>query len=225
VDEGQDFRGGWWRALEAVMAPGAVLYVFYDENQAIFGPPEGMPIATPPFTLTRNCRQTAALNEWVARLCDGEVHPKDDAPPGVPPEIRRYRSEDELHRHVEEVLEHWIGREHLAPGDVAVLTPHGRACRVWRRRAYGPWRLTEEWPAPGGQVAWATVHRFKGLEASGVILAEIEPDVPGGLARVLYVGASRARHRLAIVASAEVDLERARGVSAVGAQAPPAPLR
>jgi superfamily I DNA/RNA helicase len=48
----------------------------------------------------------------------------------------------------------------------------------------------------------ATVHRFKGLESPVVVLAEIDERIsPEDLASLLYVGATRARSHLVVVAS------------------------
>lgn len=200
VDEGQDFRAGWWRALEAVSRPESVLYVFYDDNQSLFVAPRGMPIDAPPFTLTRNCRQSAALHEWVARFYRGEARPGNEGPPGRSPEILRYRDEAGLHAAVQRSVEGLV-REGVPLQEIVILTPHRKGCRVWDRRRAGAWSLTEAWPAPEGCLTWATVHRFKGLESTAVVLAEVEPDARSGLEAVLYVGGSRAKHRLVVVAA------------------------
>jgi len=56
-------------------------------------------------------------------------------------------------------------------------------------------------PRKGGQVRVATIHRYKGLESPCVVLAEIDGRVdPGDLAGLLYVGATRARSHLVVVA-------------------------
>jgi hypothetical protein len=46
-----------------------------------------------------------------------------------------------------------------------------------------------------------TVHRFKGLESSAVVLAEVDPDGVRDLGTLLRVGVSRAQFRLDVLAT------------------------
>ena len=57
-----------------------------------------------------------------------------------------------------------------------------------------------------------TIHRFKGLERDVVVLVELRPD-DERLGKLLYIGASRARHHLAAIVPAEL----ARRIGRVGA--------
>ena len=57
-------------------------------------------------------------------------------------------------------------------------------------------------PSKGNEVRVATIHRYKGLESPVVVLAEIDGRVgEEELASLLYVGATRARAHLVVVAS------------------------
>jgi superfamily I DNA/RNA helicase len=59
-------------------------------------------------------------------------------------------------------------------------------------------------PTKGNEVRVATIHRYKGLESPVVVLAEIDSRIrDDDLASLLYVGATRARSHLVIVASEE----------------------
>ena len=71
---------------------------------------------------------------------------------------------------------------------------------------YGPEGSVLPLPTRGGEVRVATIHRYKGLEAPVVVLAEIDGRIPEEeLASLLYVGASRARSHLVIIASNELS--------------------
>ncbi|MCA1572210.1 MAG: ATP-binding domain-containing protein [Chloroflexi bacterium] len=62
-------------------------------------------------------------------------------------------------------------------------------------------------PAPtrGSEVRVATIHRYKGLESPVVVLAEIDGRIGDqDLASLLYVGATRARTHLVVVASSDL---------------------
>ena len=90
----------------------------------------------------------------------------------------------------------------VPPGDIVVLTP-----RAAPRSALG--RVDRLGPAPvswreresGNHVLVDTIHRFKGLEAPAVVLAEIAPDVRPDLPTCLRVGASRPTVHLELVAA------------------------
>lgn len=57
-------------------------------------------------------------------------------------------------------------------------------------------------PAKGNEVRIATIHRYKGVESPVVVLAEIDGRVADEeLAALVYVGTTRARGHLVVVAS------------------------
>ncbi len=70
---------------------------------------------------------------------------------------------------------------------------------------YGPEGAVLPMPTKGNEVRVATIHRYKGLESPVVVLAEIDGRIDeADLASLLYVGATRARSHLVVVASEEV---------------------
>ncbi|KPK02446.1 MAG: hypothetical protein AMJ56_20970, partial [Anaerolineae bacterium SG8_19] len=60
--------------------------------------------------------------------------------------------------------------------------------------------LTDQWPPGSNQVYVSTIHSFKGLESSVIILVEVErwPEKAIELEALLYVGCSRARNHLIV---------------------------
>ena len=67
---------------------------------------------------------------------------------------------------------------------------------------YGPEGSVLPPPTKGGEVRVATIHRYKGLESPVVVLCEIDGRIQEAeLAALLYVGATRARAHLVIVAA------------------------
>jgi superfamily I DNA/RNA helicase len=54
---------------------------------------------------------------------------------------------------------------------------------------------------PPGAIRYSTLHRFKGLEADVVLLCDFDGNPTTSTRRHLYVGASRAKHRLYVYAS------------------------
>jgi hypothetical protein len=116
-------------------------------------------------------------------------------------------------------LRQLVDRGQVATRDVVVLTPRsqrsswlmeagGTPVEAWPYRLmpeYGPEGAVLPMPAKGNEVRVATIHRYKGLESPVVVLAEIDERVgESELAALLYVGATRARSHLVIVASEDV---------------------
>ena len=85
---------------------------------------------------------------------------------------------------------------------MAVLTGHGKEkSAVWRARKFGGFALTDRAEPAEGEIFWSSIHAFKGLERAVVVLAEIEPLSHAELDTILYVGCSRARVHLVVIAS------------------------
>ena len=63
---------------------------------------------------------------------------------------------------------------------------------------FGNYELVPRPATEPNRVGFATLQRFKGLEADAVILCEIAPGEPHATPNRVYVGASRARHALTV---------------------------
>lgn len=200
VDEGQDIREEWWVAIQALLddPDHGVLYVFYDDNQSLYTPGAALPITDPPYLLTRNCRTTRAIHQWIAEFYAGDAEPEPAGPPGRPPVIHRYRDDHELRDQVRRTLHQMIVEEKVPERDIVVLSPHGRhTSALWRDPRFGNLRLTDHWPPAPNHVQCTTVHAFKGLERPVVVLAEV--DESNSRPEVLYVGGSRAKAHLVVI--------------------------
>ncbi|MFV1959188.1 MAG: AAA family ATPase, partial [Planctomycetota bacterium] len=207
VDEAQDFRETWWTALDACLEGGASgrLTLFADERQQLS---EDAPGAGPdgvegPLFLTQNCRNPDEIHRFLA-ACPGG--PEGLRPSGVTtgilPCLHWVGKPGRTPRLVSRVVAHLMRDHGVEPSEIAVLTPRapsnsqlgkverlGPAPCVWRKRS------------DEHQVLIDTIHRFKGLEATAVVLAEITPDVRPDLPTHLRVGCSRPTVHLEILAS------------------------
>lgn len=200
VDEGQDFHEDWWVPLQSLLVDPdhGVLYVFYDDNQSLYTPGASLPIATPPFMLTRNCRNTRHIHQWVSRWYDGAAAPEITGPEGRAPIVHRYRDDRELRDYLRRTLHQLIAEEKVPEREIVVLTPHGRSTSaLWRDPQFGNVRLTDAWPPAPMHVQCATVHSFKGLERPVVVLAEVALEK--NRQELLYVGGSRAMSHLVVI--------------------------
>jgi hypothetical protein len=100
-----------------------------------------------------------------------------------------------------------------------LLTPARTAKSALRRRGgVDGYRFVDD-PEPGALLA-STIHGFKGLERPVVILAEIGERHGEDLATYLYVGASRARNHLIVLAREPVDRDLRALAGLTGAPAP-----
>jgi hypothetical protein len=219
VDEAQDFRSWWWPALLAthVDPDHGTLYLFADDSQNLYGGDE-LPVSPeeiePP--LPNNLRNTRAIHEFVSVFFDaGSAGPgTSKGPPGREVEVLEYDDEAELDRLLEVVLTNLTEQERIPLEDIVVLSPGGRdKSRLWARRAFGPFRLSDHVEAE--TVLWSSVHAFKGLERPVVILAEIGDGHQEDVASYLRAGATRARNHLIVLASGEAARDIRRRAAAV----------
>lgn len=205
VDEAQDFREWWWPSLLALHTDPdrGALYVFSDDNQNLYG--GALPLAEedrlPP--LRDNLRNTKAIGEFVSVFYDGRSAPTSKGPEGRPPQILGYRDDDDLARLLGIVLTNLVEEERVPLEDIVVLTPSGSGRSHLRSRdRVDGFRLSEN--VEPDAVLTASVHGFKGLERPVVILAELGDKHQEDLARYMYVGASRARNELIVLAAEDV---------------------
>jgi hypothetical protein len=204
VDEGQDFKPGWWKPLQGVLkdGPRGILYVFYDDSQNLYSGDLRFPPADGRYDLPENCRNLRRIHDLVVRFYRSDRRIFSRASPGEKPEILVYRSEAELLDAVEKAVLRLTRDHKVSPRQMAVLTGHGKEkSAVWRARRFGGFTLADKAEPAEGEIFWSTVHAFKGLERSVVVLAEIEPLSHAELDTILYVGCSRARVHLVVIAS------------------------
>jgi hypothetical protein len=203
VDEGQDFEPGWWKAILSTLKDPrkGVFYVFYDDNQMLYTRELRFPQVDSQYDLSENVRNVRNIHDLVVKYFKADRKIFSRASPGEKPEVRVYRTPGELLDAVEKALA-GLREQRIKPADVAVLTGHGKEkSAVWRARRFGGWTLTDKPDLGEGEVFWSSVHAFKGLERAVVVLAEIEPLSHAELDTLLYVGCSRARVHLAVIAS------------------------
>lgn len=206
VDEGQDFSGEWLLALDALLdkRQAEVIYVFKDDNQNLFRPRFELPWTLPAFPLTRNCRNTQQIHTTVAHFYRGEPRPQAFGPPGRAPEILYYHDAAGLERHLRTLLHRLLVTERLITSDLVVLSPR-RWGTLQPGARYGNYILTETLMPDSGEVSLLTIQSFKGLESPLVILAGLETGVLPDPVTVAYVGMSRARNHLVVLAHEDLS--------------------
>lgn len=206
VDEGQDLSADAWFALQLLLADSeeSRLFIFYDPNQAVYGERSRLPIDSAPYLLVENCRNTRPIHEAAYSHYQGDAVD--------PPDVEGARIETivgptPMHhaRAIKRLVSRLVTNELVPPEQIAVLlSGPGPRSRAEALLTQGPpsgarWSHEQLW-VPGA-VLVDSAHRFKGLEASVVILWLHDLVDPQRDAADLYVGLSRARSRLWIVGS------------------------
>ncbi len=205
VDEGQDFRPHWWLALESALSDerDGILFAFFDPNQDIYGggPPDAFP--TPPFVLTRNCRNTRRIASYAAGLLNVSFEVSPDAPDGERVESLRYGKADEMVGQVRRLLHRLVVEERVAAARIAVLSTHATdRSHLARRRRLGNFDLVQR-RRKSTDILFTSLHKFKGLESDVVILTDVDGNPKSCSDRHLYVAATRARALLIVLEDAK----------------------
>lgn len=202
VDEGQDFKENYWIALESLLKDDGYLYIFFDNNQNLFGGlgTFGGLITEEPFPLYQNCRNTKSIHSLVAKFHNDPNSLMCYSPEGRPPEMISYSGEDDLLRQLPKLLHRLVIEEHVNNDDVVILTPRGeKTTRLIPGLKLGIFTLTNQPANHQSKIQATSVHKFKGLEKKIVILAEIDDRTQFNRDMIMYVGCSRARTHLIIL--------------------------
>lgn len=207
VDEAQDFSDEYWFAIEELLHDPSQgwLYVFIDQNQALYHRHANLPVPDEPFHLTVNCRNTAPIHDLGYSYYKGETI---DRPELAGPPIEFLAAEtdaaqaDSVYRRVRQL----IVEDRIDPRDIAVL--------IAKRPKAPRYELLTGHALPSG-IGWAvethgrermvlvdSVARFKGLESQAVVLWLGDGLIEQHGSEIIYVGTTRAKSFLCLVGSA-----------------------
>ena len=202
VDEAQDFMPDWLAALQLLLTSEetGVCFLFADANQAIyqrdFRPPDGFF----PIQLTKNLRNTRSIHRLLTDHFAENSTPK--GPEGVAVELVTWSAASPLEKALSRLLSKYVN-DGVGASSITVLTGRSRhssrLARFREKEALGKFHLVPV-PTRPNEVRIASVHEFKGLEDSVVILCEFEDLYPEKVRELWYTGLSRARAALVVVA-------------------------
>lgn len=208
-DEGQDFREEYWVPLELLLSDyeKSPFYVFFDDNQNIYARVGTFPIRDEPFSLSVNCRNTAPIHAGAYKYYKG----LPVSPPEIPGDQIQFDSaegRDQQAAKINARIVDLIARQGVSPGDITVLIADAyRKAEYYslleRRPLPKPTNLVEEGARGVNTVLMDTIQRFKGLESPIVIIWGLDTLDISTHQDLLYVGMSRAKSLLIIVAKAE----------------------
>ena len=154
------------------------------------------------FNLNINCRNSAEISHYVEKL--GRLKPgysktlREDS--HLDPTLYFFGSFEESVSLLENTIREFK-REGFRDDEIVILTPKSQGSSAHTLSERNPWKgLIKKFEIQGKRIRWNTVHGFKGLESPAIILTDIDNFSDTYSSDIFYVGASRALHRLAILA-------------------------
>jgi hypothetical protein len=203
VDEAQDFLPSWWETLKNLLKDSSKgrMAIFGDDQQQVFGhrpAPEGF-FAN--LRLTENLRNSQQIAKAVSSFVSKPTEAR--GPHAFEIEYVEVANGLDTFEIADDVVADLTDKQFWHPGEIALLTTKSRHPEHVRmadrdRNAHWDSLWTNE------DVFYCTVGGFKGLERPVVVLAidgfhnDAEKD------DMLYVGMSRARDKLVVVASNDI---------------------
>lgn len=194
------------------------------EKQAIYtsGVPDPVGLlqqragTVPVFSLRVNCRNSPRIASLVHLLAGltpdySRVLRPDN---GIEPELKYFKTPIEQEDLFLQVLESLYG-EGIRGGEIAVLSSRADRTCLAAQVAKEPWRsrLRPRSESAGGQISYASIHAFKGLEASAIVVTDIEHLSGEAATDLFYVAVTRALHRLTILVHESVRAEVVRALT------------
>lgn len=157
------------------------------------------------FKLTKNCRNTKQIAEAVTTLSGFETYPyKQSIAEGAPVEFSFWKTSDEQYEQVDQTVLKYL-TDGIAPQDIVILSPFKlensglKDCQ--KIAGIALLDLSESSSnAAETSIGFTTIHAFKGMESSVVMLVDLD-SLTDGQRALLYVGMSRARSALHVFAS------------------------
>lgn len=147
--------------------------------------------------LRDNCRNSVAIIEKIDRIFCTTTRHKDNDERGADVVIKTYKKMADQVTVLQTTLR-TLSREGIQPKQIAILSPvrfsNSAASLVTE------YEITEEHDAKGNGCFYSTIQGFKGLESSVVILTDIDNLTDDARMNILYVGMTRAKSALYILA-------------------------
>ena len=210
VDEGQDFgqdryeEAGVLETLSEIVLSqeNGTFYVFYDKLQLVQSAslPKCIDEAECRVTLRRNCRNTENIAITSTKTLGRSNPPvmREGLVKGEPPSLRVIDQSADYYSAVEAAYRDCVAQGYT---DIVLLT-----CGTLDRSNLVDRIENGRIHIDGKDVTFTTCRRFKGLEADAIVLLDVSKESLIGKDKLLfYVGASRARLKLCIVAQLSDD--------------------
>lgn len=205
VDEGQDFDPSWWILLEQCLKDPSqgYLYIFYDNNQGLYGKRQDFPINDEPFVLEENCRNTKKILRVVNEYYRSESLPIPLGPDGREPEFVKIEPTSSEVETLGRIIKKLVKDEKVDCKDIVILTSNAENKSSLKSGIdIGGLKLSWE-PSvkKDGIISCSTIHSYKGLERPVVIVTDVSRFTSEKARTLQYVAYSRANSHLIILHS------------------------
>jgi len=198
VDEAQDFEDIWWLVLPNALKAQetGVFYVFFDDNQQLYNQVSNVPIIGEPLYLVENCRNTQSIHCAIQRYALTHEESYCEGPEGRPVQHIPASTMQEQRKELQKLLHQLVNEARVLPKEIVVLTPASQdRSELNEGTKLGNFILTWNLGTDTDHdICVSTIYRYKGLEASVVILMEMDKASAEKAGTLVYVGLSRARH-------------------------------
>lgn len=205
VDEAQDFDDEMWVPIPELLKDpqNGILYVFFDDNQRLYTQMSNVPIDTPPFPLTRNCRNTQRIHATLMPYAMSDTQTTCNGPDGRDVEIIPFEDETELNKLLQRSLHRLVVDNNISCSDIVILTPQSQQRSIWNSGdTLGQFVLTWDMDNEAkNAIKVSSIYAYKGLESAVVILTELDKLHDNVGRQLVYVGLSRARNHAIILGS------------------------
>ncbi|MGI6072680.1 MAG: ATP-binding domain-containing protein [Lachnospiraceae bacterium] len=207
IDEGQDFGKEELEEEEIIelLKMNAIgnerrngtFYLFYDRNQMVQSRkvPKYIEDADCKLTLYRNCRNTKNIATTSLRLLGPDIFPKlsKDAVLGDIPEMGFAADEEETVSILNAEIEKYVSEGYES---IIILT-----CKTEESSIIAPYCEDSKYNFDRKYVKFTTCRKFKGLESDVIIVVDMDKGIfdDDQGEQLMYVGTSRARHRLSCI--------------------------
>jgi hypothetical protein len=201
IDEGQDFgqdRIEETRIIEILdeimRKNNGCFYVFFDRNQLVQGAviPSYIKDADCRITLYKNCRNTMSIAQTSMKPINQKPILFEGAIRGNQPLLTLLEPDDDPRESLERSLRTYLSKGYR---DIVLLSvkAHHKSL-LYDMFPDGRYKMGNM------EFKWTTCRKFKGLEADVVIMVDVDADTFRKDQLVFYVGASRAKFELSVVA-------------------------
>lgn len=198
IDEGQDVAWSDWDLLEGCLAPGGLLRVLFDSNQAVYRARDDLEtrLQAKGIPLLLNLRNTKRIASVTEMLYKGPLI-QCAGPEGILPVLSE-TSVAPNPKQVAAIVQELVQGQSLAPSDVAVLVPDSAtAADIKAALLAARLKETDALTRAPGAVVVETVARFKGLESLAVVV--LADRLFANNPELSYVAVSRARALLVVI--------------------------
>lgn len=211
LDEAQDFGEYRIHAAKELLRESGHYVCFSDDRQNLYQREALEAVgAQIVFSLEHNCRNTSRINDTCNRATERHVPSMPGMPDGIHPDVRVGADRAAARKAAWNVAAEWVN----AGLRVAILSPYKlENSSIEHARGAHNLALATTFDAwVDRSVYYSTIRSFKGLEADGVVLIDL--DEPGSSKAFEnedeYVALTRAKLRLAVICRSEAAAERYR---------------